>query len=504
MSNALREPGQSIAWPKGRAPESRLLFELASNQVILDLLENLVGANLALFSASIVTRAPGQIHPWHTDVETAHSHGNAISVWVGIENTNANSSLQVISRSHAIGETIQQVAAEHGTKRSEVSISDVTEWSQGRDPKCEFVNVAMTNGMAVVFDGRLWHGSDNTNKRGTRTAILLQYSTPDFPVRIPEPATLTWPFAYQETPKPPCIMVRGSTESTVNEYVPPPDRDQARGTLITKWIRQLNLPLERNYKKGWRPHPIFNGRTRIHDAMSCHVSVLEPGHTPHPPHKHDEEEILIVLDGAADLISVPNDDGREVRRRVSRGDFAYYPAGFLHTINAPTDEPATYLMFKWAGRSSPTDGALPSSFANYDDFLPNGESEFASKVVFDGPTGLLRKLHCHTSALALGSGYSPHIDAHDVAIVVLDGTIVSMGEDVRKNGVVYFSAGEPHDMQNAGQETAHYLVFEFHADGRLTDMGWRYNAEQTIRSLKRLAKRLGAKKAVSALKSFRK
>ena len=38
--------------------------------------------------------------------------------------------------------------------------------------------------------------------------------------------------------------------------------------------------------------------------------------------------------------------------------------------------------------------------------------------------------------------------------------------DIGPRGIVFFPAGELHGMHNPGLETAHYLVFEFHAPGR--------------------------------------
>lgn len=504
LANALRGPGKAIAWPKGRAPESRLLYEVASDRKILDILENLLGPNLSLFAASVITRAPRQVHPWHTDIETAHSAGDTVSVWIGLEHTNAQSSLQVISHSHALEETIQQVATANRVSRADVSAEAVVEWAKERDPRCEFVNVEMSNGLAVFFDGRLWHGSDNTNPRLTRTALLLQYATPDFPARIPDSVTFDWPFAYQSTPKPPCIMVRGTTDTTTNDFVSPPNRDGARGTLVANWVRQLEWPLAGNLDTGWKAHPIFKGRTRVHDEMSCHVSVLEPGHSPHPPHQHPEEEILIVLGGKADLISVSDADGSQIARSASRGDFGYYPSGFLHTIRNSSDAPITYLMFKWIGREASQAETTAPTYVNLDDYDRPGNANHAISHVMEGSTRYLRRLHCHVSTLAPGGGYDAHVDAHDVAIVVLEGAIEVMGDTVRDHGVVYFSAGEPHDMRNVGNTEARYVVFEFHSEGRLTDMGFRYNAGRAVHAAKQLAKRFGAKKLVDGLRALKK
>src|SRR4029450_14038823 len=45
-------------------------------------------------------------------------------------------------------------------------------------------------------------------------------------------------------------------------------------------------------RQGWKSYPLFKGSTPILAGMSAHVSVLSPGHCPHPPHCHIEEEIL--------------------------------------------------------------------------------------------------------------------------------------------------------------------------------------------------------------------
>jgi hypothetical protein len=65
------------------------------------------------------------------------------------------------------------------------------------------------------------------------------------------------------------------------------------------------------------------------------------------------------------------------------------------------------------------------------------------------------------TTLQPGAGYEPHVDAYDVGIVVLDGTIETLGERVEPHGVVYYAGGEPHGMHNPGDVPAVYLVFEF-------------------------------------------
>jgi quercetin dioxygenase-like cupin family protein len=181
---------------------------------------------------------------------------------------------------------------------------------------------------------------------------------------------------------------------------------------------------------------------------------------------HDEEEILLLLAGEVDLI-IPSLEGFEgtQRKRLRVGEFVYYPAGFMHTLETVSKEPANYLMFKWSGGLSGLDS--PLAFGHFHLFFdvaeqPQVETGLHTRVVFEGPTAYLRRLQCHTSTLTAGAGYDPHIDAYEVAIVVLEGEVETLGERVGPHGVIFYPSGEPHGMLNPGGVTARYVVFEFH------------------------------------------
>jgi hypothetical protein len=73
-------------------------------------------------------------------------------------------------------------------------------------------------------------------------------------------------------------------------------------------------------------------------------------------------------------------------------------------------------------------------------------------------------LKCHTSVVLPGGGYAAHADAHDVAIITLKGEIEVLGEKIAPYSVLFFAAGQLHDMKNSGTANAEYLVFEFHGN----------------------------------------
>jgi len=204
------------------------------------------------------------------------------------------------------------------------------------------------------------------------------------------------------------------------------------------------------------------------DDFESHVSVLSPGITPHEPHSHPEEELLIMLSGEADIVILcPDGSYIETRDRIRPGLFVYYPAFQPHTLHAVGIEPATYLMFKWrAEEESKKDPQLETTVFHYSKGATHIGSESANGIfqsrIFDHPTGYLRKLHCHVTTLQPGAGYPPHSDAYDAAILLLEGTVETLGRRIGPLGVIFYAAGEPHGMKNVGNALAFYLVFEFH------------------------------------------
>jgi len=158
---------------------------------------------------------------------------------------------------------------------------------------------------------------------------------------------------------------------------------------------------------------------------------------------------------------------------LSAGSFVYYPAFQFHTIRNATATPITYLMFKWTGVPREREAPLETTISRTEHIRQIGNAAFTTQLVFERPTHYLSKLQVHLTELQPGAGYAPHVDTHDVAIVVLSGSVKTIRRRMERHGVLYFPAGEVHDMRNPGSVTARYLVFEFHGplSGELT--AWR-------------------------------
>jgi MoaA/NifB/PqqE/SkfB family radical SAM enzyme/uncharacterized RmlC-like cupin family protein len=220
-------------------------------------------------------------------------------------------------------------------------------------------------------------------------------------------------------------------------------------------IYKLNLPITIPGFKKWKHNPLFKGITGNHMEISCHASALASGNSPHRPHKHREEELLLLLSGNARLILPDNKKGD---MDLSEGKFVYYPSFFPHTLRTTSIEPANYLMLRWTTKIN---NENPQMFFNHFDILEEQEV-LNSRLVFEGSTTYLQRLHCHRTVLKPYKGYDPHVDNYDIVIMILEGEVETIESRAKANDVIFYASGEPHGVYNPTDKPASYIVFEFH------------------------------------------
>jgi hypothetical protein len=245
-------PPQPLDWNKGRAATDRLIYDIATQPIAIELLQTLLGPNVVLWGAVVVDQAGGEVHAWHTDIETSLPTGDSVSIWVGLENTHRDSTIEFIADSHHVGKPIQQVAAEHGVARSQVTSDMALAWAAESAPNAARERPVISDGQAVAFDGRVWHTSFNHDSGVTRTAIVLQYAAADTAIRMPDFSRLEWPFRFKSNPRPPVVPVCGQPNERANRIVSPP-RYSAKGgeTALATHVHPLSFPLAEDPAGRW-------------------------------------------------------------------------------------------------------------------------------------------------------------------------------------------------------------------------------------------------------------
>ncbi len=92
---------------------------------------------------------------------------------------------------------------------------------------------------------------------------------------------------------------------------------------------------------GCRVFVHYNGPTDQLRGVCAGMAVLQPGASPHPPHRHPEEEFLIISEGRGEIEC----DG--VITQVSAGAVMYCAANTLHGVVNTGDVPMTFYWSKW-------------------------------------------------------------------------------------------------------------------------------------------------------------
>ena len=92
---------------------------------------------------------------------------------------------------------------------------------------------------------------------------------------------------------------------------------------------------------GCRVFTHYNGPTDQLQGLCVGMAVLDPGSSPHPPHRHPEEEFMIVASGDGEI----EVDGKATR--VGPGAIMYVASNTEHGIRNTGKVPMTFYWSKW-------------------------------------------------------------------------------------------------------------------------------------------------------------
>jgi len=94
---------------------------------------------------------------------------------------------------------------------------------------------------------------------------------------------------------------------------------------------------------------VVRAPTATLDELEIHVTTLNPGQTSHPPHKHPNEELVILASGKLEASS----NGKT--RVLGPGSIIFNASNQLHGVRNVGDVPATYHVINWAspGKAAP-------------------------------------------------------------------------------------------------------------------------------------------------------
>jgi len=85
----------------------------------------------------------------------------------------------------------------------------------------------------------------------------------------------------------------------------------------------------------------FQAPTATLDQLECHVTTLNPGQMPHPPHQHLNEEIVIIREGTVEAMV----NGEP--KRLGPGSVIFNASNVMHSLKNVGTTPAVYHVVSW-------------------------------------------------------------------------------------------------------------------------------------------------------------
>jgi quercetin dioxygenase-like cupin family protein len=91
----------------------------------------------------------------------------------------------------------------------------------------------------------------------------------------------------------------------------------------------------------------FKERTPTLEELEVHVTTLDPGKAPHPPHRHPNEEMLIIRQGTVEVLI--NGDWK----KVGPGSVVFFASNQLHGLRNVGNDQAIYHVVSWKTAATP-------------------------------------------------------------------------------------------------------------------------------------------------------
>ena len=129
------------------------------------------------------------------------------------------------------------------------------------------------------------------------------------------------------------VIAAGAAVAT---QTPSPEGLLMKSNLFT-WESVPEKPTEQGGRRG-----VFAAPTATLDELEYHTTMLKPGASPHAPHTHKNEELIIVKEGAVE--AYVNGEWKP----APTGSLIFFASMVPHTVRNTGTVPARYHVVNWA------------------------------------------------------------------------------------------------------------------------------------------------------------
>jgi quercetin dioxygenase-like cupin family protein len=230
------------------------------------------------------------------------------------------------------------------------------------------------------------------------------------------------------------------------------------GSTVFKWDDLKVRPTPNGERRDVADNP-----TATLSVFECHITTLNPGRSSHEPHRHPQEELILVKDGTLEV----HINGKT--QIAGPGSVFFYASNDAHAVKNVGDTRATYWVINLATPITHTPAAhnkSPTRTSAVFDWarLPVQTTKTGERRdVLKGSTVTMQNLSCHaTTVNPNDASHGAHRHADDEIVIVKEGTMeVAINGQSQRAGagsVVFFASNDLHGMRNAGDTRLTYYV----------------------------------------------
>lgn len=233
------------------------------------------------------------------------------------------------------------------------------------------------------------------------------------------------------------------------------------GSAVFDWAR---LPV-RQTQNGER-RDVANNPTATMATFECHITTLNPGAVSHAPHRHPQEELIIVKEGQVEA----HINGQT--QVAGPGSVFFFAQNDAHALRNVGDTRATYFVVNLTSAATNDPAGQTRSPSLRSAVYDWAKLEVATtktgerRGILTGSSVTLSSLSVHATTVNPGeASHAAHRHPDEEVILIREGTLeVTINGQSQRAGpgsIFFYGSNDLHGMRNVGDTRATYHVIRF-------------------------------------------
>lgn len=202
--------------------------------------------------------------------------------------------------------------------------------------------------------------------------------------------------------------------------------------------------------------------------FEVHRTTLLPGRMPHPAHRHEREEMMIVLRGELEASL----EGKQTPS--SEGSVFFMASNDLHGVKNIGEKPATYLVLNFyvppgehgaSAAEAAKKELLPSTVWDWEKLSVKTSPDTDRRNFADGPTRTMKRFEMHSTTLRPGAKTHGGKHPEEQFFVMKEGEMEAVvgGETIRvgPGDLLFVASNQEFVWRLPGDKPATYYVVRF-------------------------------------------